>query len=388
LLAVACGGTSIQGPGADKVVAHAGAGTTLGAVASAGTGGAAGHERPHTPQASAGSATAITPDDPSCPSPTVFAQTANIVGMQIALTATDVYWNDGAAIVRQAKAGGPAEPIVALAPGAARIAASGERLFWEAGSDVVSTMIAAPATGEPVGKRVLTGNWAVGGDQLYYLRDPLSGVGGTGGIDPNPPSTLETVPISGGPERAAVMLAASGALGPVTADATGAYWAYNANNDPAAHVGGGGSTGSGPGSRIQKLSYLTGEVSDFAPVGVIVNFNLVSNGDWVVWADSDPYDPSTIVYKSKPDGSLLDGVGQASIVRGLAVYGSTVYWAASHPGDDNSDIWSAQLAAKNTPQLVACQIANINGLRVDETDIYYFTWTAQPLIGRIAKPAP
>jgi hypothetical protein len=328
------------------------------------------------------------PDDPSCPSPTVFAQTANIVGMQIALTATDVYWNDGAAIVRQAKAGGPAEPIVALAPGAARIAASGERLFWEAGSDVVSTTIAAPATGEPVAHRVVTGNWAVGGDQLYYLRDPLSGVGGTGGFDPSLPATIETAPISGGDERPGVALAVSGALGPVTADATGAYWVYSQRNDPAAHVGGGGSGGganTGAGSRIQKLSYLTGQVSYFAPVGTVGAFNLLSNGDWVVWAGED--DSGTTVYKSKPDGSLLDEVGQAEIVRGLAVYGSTVYWAASHVGDDDSDIWSAQLGARNTPQLVACHVANIYGLRADETDVYYFTYTTQPIIGRIAKPA-
>jgi hypothetical protein len=317
----------------------------------------------------------------------VFAQTANIVGMQIALTATDVYWNDGAAIVRQPKAGGPAVPIVALAPGAARIVVSGERLFWQAGSDVVTTKIAAPATGEPVARRVLTGNWAVGGDQLYYLRDPLSGVGGTGGFDPNLPATIETAPISGGDERAGVTLAASSALGPVTADATGAYWAYNQRNDPATYVGGGGSGGiAGAGSRIQKLSYLTGEVSDFAPVGVVGAFNLLSNGDWVVWADEN--DSSTTMYQSKPDGSLLDEVGNADIVRGLAVYGSTVYWAASHPGDANSDIWSAQLGTKSTPQLVACQIADINGLRADETDIYYFTYTAQPIIGRIAKPTP
>jgi len=410
LLSAACSGTTTQGADREKREDQPSAEATPDGAVSTGSGGTSGSNRANrnarasggTEMAppsggSAGSSSQVPdvsapgPTDASCPTavrPTVFAEPAKIVGMQIALTATDVYWNDGSGIVRQSKGGGPPERLVAVGGDAARIAASAERLFWEAGGDVVSTTIAAPDTGAPVAQRMLTGNWAVGGDQLYYLFDPRSGVGGSSGFDPSEPSSIEATPISGDTKRISVALTAPESLGPLTADATGAYWAYNQRNDPAAYVGSGGGPSAGSSSRIQKLTYLNGKVSDFAPVGVIAFGNLQSDGDWVVWADTDPQGSKTTVYGAKPDGSLRESVHQTAIVRGLAVFGSTVYWAASRPGDDNSDIWTAELGVKNSARRVACEIPYVYGLKADATDLYYFTWLANPTINRIPNSAP
>lgn len=369
LLAAGCGGSAVYSPTSDKAEAVAGA-PAAPAYPERGVGGAP----PLRPQP-----TKRTCEDTA--QSTLFAQPIAITGIQIALTETHVYWNDGSALVRQAKAGGAPEQVVAVSPNGFRIAANGDRLFWEDGSDIVSTSLAAPTAGERLAARVLPGEWAVSGDRLSYMVDP-------GGFDGRRPSTLESMPLGGGPTLR-VVLTAPTSPAPVAADATGVYWHYNQSNDPNVYVGdvsvGGSSFAPGlRGSRIQKLTYATGQISDFAPAAYIGFGGLQSDGEWLVWADND--NVSTTVYQAKPDGSMLGALGQASLVRGLAVHGSTVFWAASLPGDDRSDIWSAALGTDSAPRLVACGVQSIYGLRADANDIYYFTWTENPIIGKIPIP--
>lgn len=351
LWALGCSGSNVASPEPETLQARAGAPAAL----ANGTGGSSSSDNGAQlvpPQ----------PDTGRCANTaqvTLFAQATDITGVEkgIALTETHVYWNTGTAVVRQAKAGGSPEQVVAVSFGF-QIAAAAGRLFWEEGSDLVSTSLGAPATGERIAEHPMS--WAVTDDRLSYLVDS---------------GQVESMPLGGGPSLRAV-LPAPLSTGPMAADATGAYWHYDQRNDPAASRPGG--------SRIQKFTYATGQVSDFAPA-VYINFGgLQSDGEWVVWADND--NVSTTVYRAKPDGSMLGAVGRASIVRGLALHGSTVFWAASLPGDEGSDIWSAALDTRSEPRLVACRVQSVYGLLADANDVYYFTYTANPIIGKIPRP--
>ena len=128
---------------------------------------------------------------------------------------------------------------------------------------------------------------------------------------------------------------------------------------------------------------MTGLVSDFAPITVIDPGLLVADGSHLVWSDDEFPGPST-VWSSSLDGSQRVAIAQAPLVRGLASDGTNVYWAASSVGSDSSDILAAPLSG-GPARTLACAVSYVYGLSVDDTDVYYFTYTASPIIGKIAE---
>jgi hypothetical protein len=88
-----------------------------------------------------------------------------------------------------------------------------------------------------------------------------------------------------------------------------------------------------------------------------------------------------------PDGAHPIALGEAPIVRQLAMDGSSAYWAASAPQDDYSDIVLASLDGGPTRK-IACRVRGVYALAGDETDVYFSTYLANGLPGAMIRKIP
>jgi hypothetical protein len=301
--------------------------------------------------------------------------------MQIALTPTYVYWNDGAAIMRQAKAGGATEKVTDVLPFSAGIVVDDTHLYWSTPPSIYSASLATPDASTELASHAASVGWAVSNAGVFYIADS-NAAGGSGGGGPSSSATLVQVESGGGTPIRQVKQPSASALGPLAADATAVYWQYNGRNDPAGYGGSADASNTARASAIRKLSLATGEISDFAAVTVIPPYQLLAQGSHVVW--SDMTDEVTTIWASDSNGETRLVIASAPVVRGLASDDEFAYFAASSAGDDFSDILAAPLAG-GPVRTLACHVASIYGLRVDETNVYYFTYTAPPLIGRLSK---
>ena len=333
-----------------------------------------------------GALTASTPpaDCHGVSAPVIFAQPVAITTMQIALTATDVYWDDGSAIMKQAKAGGSPEKVTDVQADGSGVIVDSNRVYWRAFAGIYGAPLQDPTAGERLATDALSLGWAVSGDAAFYFSDGsaadgTSGAGGGPGFG-SAAKLVEARSTGGGPVLSIDQPSAS-ALDLIVADSSGVYWTYNARNDPAGYGGAAGGSGTVGASSIRKLSFMTGQVSDFAPITVVDPGLLVADGSHLVWSDDEFPGPST-VWSSSLDGSQRVAIAQAPLVRGLASDGSNVYWAASSVGSDSSDILAAPLSG-GPARTLACAVQDVYGLTVDDTDVYYFTYTASPIIGKI-----
>src|SRR5258706_9827059 len=221
MLVAACGG-STTGATSERPVGVADAGGSTSTIAP-------GDEpQPSVNQpASGGSASSATvAPTPACDGgaiTTVFARPAAVSSMEIALTPSYVYWDDGATIMRQWKNGSAAETVTATTSGAG-IIADANRLYWRTDLSIVSAPIDAPSAVTQLGADAVPGAWTGSGGAVFYLMEGEGTTGAGGGPNAQGPSQIIGVRSTGGAPFVSIEQPTASALGPLAADTTGVYW--------------------------------------------------------------------------------------------------------------------------------------------------------------------
>lgn len=388
MVVVACGGRAQEASddGSSATAGGARTGKESGGRNDLAAGGGAGNAAGPAERAPAD--TDLAGGDPASPSstctssasPEVFARPTAITAMAMVLTATDVFWNDGQAIRYKHKATGESGTLRAVPELSAGVAVDDANVYWQNYPSLYTAPLDDSTSAIELATSASARGWAVAGGSLVYLDDPSAAGGGSGSV--GAPSKLVRVARGGGAPLASVVQPNASAIGPFAADDTGVYFAYNGSNDPAGYGGGGRSSSTAAASGIRKLSLATGKVSDFAPVQLVVPGQLVATQGHVAFTDSAG--DSVPIWVTDSDGEQRTQVATARLVRGLALDATHVYWAASEPGREYSDIYAAPLDG-GAARAVACHVPYVHGLGVDDDHVYYFTYTENPVIARIAK---
>lgn len=295
---------------------------------------------------------------PVCPAgqPSVFDSELGGRIRRIALGPNDVYWYGWDAIYRIPKAGGTSQKLTDVEDGGAGLFADGSNLYWSRYPSLFSIAMEGGNGPMPlVQDATETVSWTAKGSNVYYLARPT---------DPQSrfPYDLRSAPSDGGPGTTLAPVQAETLE--LAADASGVYW-YSVDYDGefAVHS-----------MEIQKYSFATGAVSPFAPVQERSEFLQVA-GDRVLWFDT------TQIWSGASDGSERFVLGSAPLLRALASNQTSVFWAASAPGDEYSDIVAVPRGG-GPARLLACHVSSIDAFVADDSALYYHTWL-DDIIGKI-----
>ena len=297
--------------------------------------------------------------------PDVLVQ-SGVHGMQIALTANDVYWASGSQVFRTPKSGGTSQTIDGVTQGGRAPSIDSNRLYWGGESFTVYGMLLDTPLATPtlLASQIAGPDaWTVSGDALYFAAGDLGAP--TKQLDDGVGDRRNRSSDAGWTEITQDSVMA--------ADATGVYW----YDDQRAALGTG---------LIRKYTLATGQVTKSRD-GRSRSDLSVTGGGRVVWADAPSLDDrATIVGSNTPDGSQPVDLGSAACVYQLAIDGTSAYFAGGscQGAPEGMSITEVPLAG-GSARTVAC-VHDLYSLAVDTHDVFYSTWLADGSLNKVAKP--
>lgn len=262
--------------------------------------------------------------------------------------------------------GGPIETVVAHIGGRAPIIDS-RRLYWGDSPNIFGQPLDGGIPELVANLAMNPMGWAVSGDRLYFIHDDYNHGAG--------PPTKRLLGASSKGGEPSVLVDHLDETGSVAADETGFYW-HDTRHDTDGGIEGTPS--------IRKYTLANGQVVDFAPTG-FPRF-IRTNGSYVAWDAAGLSDAPTIVWSNTADGSRPMALGRAGLIWQLAIDATSAYWVGSNFSSSDMDVVTAPLAG-GSARKIACHLADVYALAVDETHVYYSTWLENGTIGRIPRRA-